>query len=377
MINSLWYSERGVAAPKTWQDVDDSLPAELAYKLASEGVGLMWRGDFNNARQLLAALGRRVDKAEKQWLKKHPLNALTMPERFNRHRQNQAQRANLLNRLVVELQPDWQIPLRRAPDWSLALASVLPLCDQTRVISLRELLGIQGAYEWAKNGVEVPALGQKRRIYPAYGVYSPVRSEYLDLLAQAPLPALPDSSTGLTAFDIGTGTGVIAALLALRGVQHVVATDTEPRALVCAAGNLQQLGIAGQVQLQEHNLFPPDNTQADLLVCNPPWLPAKPASRLESAMYDPGSQMLLGFLKGAKAHLKPGGQVWLVLSDLAQHLGLRPAGFLEQAFEQAGLKVQSRASTRPAHRKTSDKHDILHEARCQEVTTLWVLQAAV
>ncbi|MCX4699947.1 methyltransferase [Streptomyces sp. NBC_01373] len=65
-----------------------------------------------------------------------------------------------------------------------------------------------------------------------------MRGEYVDLVARAPLP------TFRTAFDLGTGTGVLAAVLARRGVGRLVATDISPRALVCARDNLGRLGLA-------------------------------------------------------------------------------------------------------------------------------------
>lgn len=157
----------------------------------------------------------------------------------------------------------------------------------------------------AQEGVEVPALGG--RIHPHYGVFSPVRGEYIDLVAQAPLPG-----TG-TAFDIGTGTGVLAAVLARRGVRRVVATELAPRALACAQDNLRRLGLQDRVELLAADLFPPG--RAPLVVCNPPWLPARPSSAIEQAVYDEGSRMLKGFLAGLHEHLEPGGEGWLVLSD--------------------------------------------------------------
>ena len=36
-------------------EVDDTLKADAAYRLASEGTQLVWRGDYHNARQLLQA----------------------------------------------------------------------------------------------------------------------------------------------------------------------------------------------------------------------------------------------------------------------------------------------------------------------------------
>jgi methylase of polypeptide subunit release factors len=65
-------------------------------------------------------------------------------------------------------------------------------------------------------------------------VFSPVRGEYVDLVATAPLPA-----ECALAFDIGTGSGIIAAVLARRGVQQVIATDQDERALACAFENIE------------------------------------------------------------------------------------------------------------------------------------------
>ena len=54
-----WRSERGASAPQKVVLADDRTTADAAYRLACEGTGLLWRGDFQNARQLLQALSRR------------------------------------------------------------------------------------------------------------------------------------------------------------------------------------------------------------------------------------------------------------------------------------------------------------------------------
>jgi methylase of polypeptide subunit release factors len=177
----------------------------------------------------------------------------------------------------------------------------------------------------------------------------------------------------LVAFDIGTGTGVLAAVLARRLVGQVVATDMDARALECARANLEQLGVAGQVQVLAVDLFPPG--LADVIVCNPPWLPARPSSPVEHAVYDEGSRMLLGFLSGLAAHLTPHGEGWLILSDFAEHLGLRTRAELLTAIGQAGLTVLGRLDAKPVHGKATDTSDSLHAARAAEVTSLWRLGA--
>lgn len=194
-----------------------------------------------------------------------------------------------------------------------------------------------------------------------------MRGEYVDLVAKAPLPSQA------LAFDIGTGTGVLAAVLAKRGVKRVVGTDQDARALACAHENLTRLGLQSQVEVIEADLFP--EGRAPLIVCNPPWLPARPSSPIEQAVYDPDSRMLRGFLDGLAAHLEPGGEGWLILSDFAEHLGLRTRDALLAMIEAAGLQVVGRDDVKPKHPKASDANDPLYQARAAEVTSLWRLKA--
>jgi methylase of polypeptide subunit release factors len=359
-----WRSEAGVPPPKRVVVADDTTTADTAYRLACEGTALLWRGDFQNARQLLQAMNRRAERKTRK-------PAATPLDAFHQHRQAQAQRARTLGMLLIPLDADYAIALRRAPDVKAACEEAYgppaagDAAASASAVSLRELLGLIGAHEWRKKGVEIPALNA--RIHPHYGVFSPVRGEYVDLVARAPLPSLD------LAFDIGTGTGVLAAVLASRGVKRVIATDQDSRALACARENVERLGWTQQVEVVEADLFPPG--RAPLVVCNPPWVPARPSSPIEYAVFDPDSRMLRGFLAGLKDHLAQGGEGWLILSDFAEHLGLRSREMLLEWIAHAGLEVAGRDDIRPRHPKASDPSDPLFRARAAEVTSLWRLKA--
>jgi methylase of polypeptide subunit release factors len=350
-----WRSERGALAPKQLAIADDRMTADEAYGLACQGVALLWRGDFQNARQMLTAMATRADRGHSK------------PTNFNLERQARAQRARTLGMLLIPLEVDYGISLRRAPDIRQACMEAYGPAQDVALVSLRELLGVISAHEWRRKGVDLPSAGI--RIHPHYGVFAPIRSEYVDLVAKAPLPAAVKASS--LAVDVGTGTGVLAAVLARRGIKRVIATDQDPRALACARDNIERLGLGGQVEVVDADLFP--EGQAPLIVCNPPWVPARPSSPLEHGIYDPESRMLLGFLKRLPAHLAPGGEGWLILSDLAEHLALRTRAELLAAIEAAGLKVAGRMDVRPKHPKAADASDPLHRARKAEVTSLWRL----
>ena len=378
-----WRSEKGLPPPKKLIIADDTLTADEAYRVACEGTGIIWRGDFQNAKQLLQAMSRRADKPSKKSIRNQksskskqegviPL-AVPMSEIFHKHRLTQSQRSRTLGMLLIQVNPDHTIPLRRAPDVSQACLAVYGAVTEPYLMSLRDLLGFIGSLEWRKNGMALDALKDlgDGRIHPHYGVFAPVRYEYIGLLEKAPFPASVTKQS--LAFDIGTGTGVLAAVLAKRGIQKIVATDQDERAIECATENIEGLGIGKQVKLMQTNLFPEGT--APLIICNPPWVPARPSSPIEYAVYDPDSQMLKGFLVGLKDHLSPEGEGWLILSDLAEHLGLRTRAELLSWIEAAGLKVLGRNDVRPTHIKALDTQDPLYRARAAEVTSLWRLGA--
>jgi SAM-dependent methyltransferase len=360
-----WRSHSDAAPAARVVITDGKMSADEAYGLACQGTALLWRGDFQQARQMLTAMGKRADRSQRN----PGRSSINPAEAFHRHRQASSQRARALNALLIPLNADYSIPLRRAPDIRQACVEAFGPAGAASVAPLRALLGAIGAHEWRTKGIDIPEAGG--RIHPHFGVFAPIRREYVDLVSTAPLPAACAVSS--LAFDIGTGTGVLAAVVARRGLARVVATDLDPRALACARANLEQLGLVDRVDVVPADLYP--DGRAALVICNPPWIPARPSSPLEAAVYDPDSQMLRGFLARLAEHLLPGGEGWLILSDLAEHLALRTRAQLLEYFAAAGLRVVDRHEVPPRHPRAADERDPLHAARAAEITSLWRLAA--
>ena len=105
-----WRSENGAPAPRDLVVITDDISADKALRLIRSGTGLLWRGDFHNARQLLRAIDRRLQKRASRT----PPGA-DPGEVFLANRRARAHRAAILGKILIPLEPDHSIRLRRAP----------------------------------------------------------------------------------------------------------------------------------------------------------------------------------------------------------------------------------------------------------------------
>lgn len=359
--------------PRRVVAVDDRTTAEAALRRALSGAGLAWLGDWHNGRQLLAAMGRRIRPARPRGPR--------VADAFRADRETRRRESVLLGRLLVPMDPGWVSPLRRAPALVEALTAAFGEGPRRpSLMPLRDVLGAVGAYEWLRRGVPVPALGGN--VHPRYGVFAPVRAEYVDLVAAA-LARRSEAlrlGEGAVAFDVGTGTGVLAILLARAGAR-VVATDVEAAAVRCARENAARFGVSDRIEVLQVDLFPPG--RARLVVANPPWVPEEPHGALDRAVYDPGGRLLSRLVLGLADHLDEHGEAWLVLSDLAERLELRPAGAIETMVRDAGLDLVVTDTVRPSHPRARESRAssprsraeaLLAAARAAETTRLFVLR---
>jgi methylase of polypeptide subunit release factors len=110
------------------------------------------------------------------------------------------------------------------------------------------------------------------------------------------------------ALDLGCGTGV-QALHAARHSSRLVATDTNPRALMMTALSAALSGMpAEQLDLREGSLFGPvSDERFDLVVSNPPFVisPSHRFTYRDAGLT--GDELSRLVVRGAAAHLAPGG----------------------------------------------------------------------
>ncbi len=168
-----------------------------------------------------------------------------------------------------------------------------------------------------------------------------------ELLVELALERLP-AGRSVRVLDLGTGSGAVAVTLALyRPKTEVVAVDQSVAALEVARENAQRLG-AGNLRLIQSDWFSAlDGEKFDLIVSNPPYIAAAdPHLTQGDVRFEPPAALASGvdgledirtIIRGASAHLKPGG--WL----LFEH-GYDQAAACRELLTQAGFEQVASAA---------------------------------
>ena len=139
-------------------------------------------------------------------------------------------------------------------------------------------------------------------------VYEPAEDSFL--LVDALLEHIQN---GERVLEVGCGSGIVS-VFASNIASSVVATDLNPHAVKCAAGN--------GVPVVRTDLYSGLIGTFDLIVFNPPYLPTSKNERLggwDDLMLDGGPngrRTIARFLKGIGDFLPPGGRVLLLVSSL-------------------------------------------------------------
>lgn len=113
--------------------------------------------------------------------------------------------------------------------------------------------------------------------------------------------------------DIGTGSGAIAAALAyLRPAWAIAASDISPEALEVAQENVRRLGL--QVKFKQGDLLEPFRGEPlDIVVSNPPYIPAEAIAHLQPEVRDHEPRGALdGGADGLNPYRKMMGQLSLL-----------------------------------------------------------------
>jgi len=297
----------------------------------------------------------------KKYLRKQYSNKTFKGERIYRSEYNK-----LSKLLLIEIRNN-KIAVKKAP--SIGWLQTLYPDFNNFLLSFSQVQGLNSAWQWYTKGVFIPVLGKK--IYPWYGTYFPTRFEHLELFENW---LKRYSGNEKTAIDIGIGSGILSLQMLQNGFKKVYGTDINPNAIIGLDEYIKKNDFSSKILLEYGDLFANYDGLVDLIVFNPPWLPAAyDTEGIDSAIYY-NTDLFSRFFEEAKKHLKKEGQIVLLFSNLAEIINaknfnpikheLKNGGrFKKVLFEQKKVKLASKKTKRNI------------ESRSSEIVELWVLKS--
>ncbi|MDA3946715.1 MAG: methyltransferase [Helicobacteraceae bacterium] len=315
------------------------------------GKYVLVEGVYSNGLQLLTELKRDL-------LLKHDNKS------FQGQRDFRSAFREASHRLLLKVK-DNRLTVKKCPDigW---LELLYPDASEF-YISFPEVQGMNSAWQWYKNGIEIETLNLT--LHPFYGTYFPTRFDHLKLFDKW-LKTYEGAKDN--AIDIGVGSGVLTFQLIQNGFKNIFATDTNKNAIIGVSQESKRLGFEDKITLNHGDLFENCDVKADLIVFNPPWLLAKHKLEegIDKAIYYE-EELFPRFFEQAQKHLAPDGKIVLIFSNLAQVVeeeSTHPIIEELQKNNRFRKELHLRRGVRASSKRTKRT-----DSRTNEKVELWVL----
>jgi len=330
---------------------DRNTAVEPTVKLLEAGTPVLITEFYSNGMLLLKELQRHLKK--------------TLPNStFQEQRAYRSAYFKLSNLILLEIKGH-KLEVKKSPDigW---LKKLYPELGDF-LLSFPQVQGLNSSWQWYNNGVAVPVL--RNKLQPYYGTYFPTRFDHLILFDNW---LKRYSGPKKSAIDVGIGSGILAFQLVKYGFQKVFGTDTNPNAIVGLTEFMGDTKLFRKIELDFGHLFGTWEKQTELIVFNPPWLPAsRELDRIDTAIYY-DKNLFPEFFEEAKKRLLPDGKLVVIFSNLAQITKVTKTHPIEQELADGGrfqLENHLKKSVKVASEKTKrDQH-----WRSSEEVELWVL----
>lgn len=236
------------------------------------------------------------------------------------------------------------------------------------LLSFPQVQGLNSSWQWYQKGISIPGLGVK--IHPWFGTYFPTRFEHLKLFDKWLKRYTGEKKS---AIDIGIGSGILSFQLLKIGFKKVFGIDTNPNAIIGLNEHLKKNNQDSKIDLIHGDLFGGIKEKTELIVFNPPWLPASGnIEGLDKAIYY-DADLFPRFFREAKKHLKPEGRILLLFSNLAQINNLTEDHPIQTELDKGKRfkkELLLQKEVNPASKKTKRNQNW----RASEMVELWVLR---
>ena len=284
---------------------------------------------------------------------------------FQEQRDYRSAFRELSHRLLVEVYQH-KLAVKKAPHigW---LKILYPELDEF-LLPFPQLQGLNSSWQWYEKGISIPGL--KDKIHPFFGTYFPTRFEHLKLFSNWLKEFKGDKKS---AFDIGIGSGILSYLMMNHGFEKIYGTDSNPNAIIGISEYLKLNDPHSNIELHYGDLFANCPLKTDLIVFNPPWLPASHNSEgIDKAIYY-DTDLFPRFFAEAKKHLNTNGRVLLLFSNLAQETKVTESHPIKTELSDGGRfqkELLLQAKVGQASKKTRRNQNW----RATELVELWVLK---
>ena len=283
---------------------------------------------------------------------------------FKEQRVYRAAFHKLSNLILIEI-VDHKLTVKKSP----AIGWLKLLYPETSdfLLSFQQVQGLNSAWQWYQNGITIPVL--RNKIHPYYGVYFPTRFDHL-ILFDNWLKRYQGSKK--SAIDVGIGSGILSFQLIKHGFQKVYGTDTNPNAIVGLSAFMGDTKLSRKIELDLGHLFGKWEKQAELIVFNPPCLPASQnEDSTDEAIYY-NQQLFSEFFTEAKKRLLPEGKLVIIFSNLAQITNVTKDHPIENELAKGG-RFQLEKCYKKTVKSASEKTKRDQHWRFSEAVELWVL----
>lgn len=304
--------------------------------------------------------GLIVLNALRQYLEKKHSN-----QSFKGQREYRSEYRELSNQILV-LVSNHRLAAKKSPEigWFKLFYPEL----EEFLLPFPQVQGLNSAWQWYQKGISIPVLNQK--VYPFFGTYFPTRFEHLILFDNWLKEFKGDKSN---AIDIGVGSGVLSFQMLKHGFEKIIGTDVNPNAIIGLSRDKKNLDLTSKIELRYGDLFANSDEKSELIVFNPPWIPAgHDLEGIDKAIYY-DSDLFPNFFSEAEKHLNPNGRVVLLFSNLAEVTNVSNTNPIEEEILNGGrfekdVLIESSVNSASKHTRRNQIW------RGDEKVQLWVLK---
>jgi tRNA1(Val) A37 N6-methylase TrmN6 len=296
-------------------------------------------------------------------LHKHLKNRLPN-KTFSEQRAYRAEYYKLSNQILLEI-TNSAVRVKKAP--SIGWLEKLYPNTTAFFLTFPQVQGLNSAWQWYKNGVSLPVL--RNKIHPYYGTYFPTRFDHL-ILFDNWLKRYEGPKK--SAIDVGIGSGVLSFQMIQHGFQKVFGTDTNPNAIVGLKDFMGETKLSRKVDLHYGNLFATLEKETELIVFNPPWLPANSSvENIDEAIYY-NKNLFPKFFAEANNRLSKDGKLVVLFSNLAEITKVSKEHPIEKELAK-DVRFKLEKCLKKTVKLASDKTKRDQHWRGTEEVQLWVL----